>query len=654
MKELLNEISDNLMFDPEKNIRLILSRVNDLLKGSLTCVVSGDISKIFVSDSSEYLNIKLRLDSFIIDYKDITGGIKKTIDLISEKEIVKSLPFANVKIINGTENRSFALITFYHHVVNVHETNFESEDIILRILSLEIAHFISISDNETRDDIYKTAFDNANDAILLLKDDIIVNCNKKSCDLFGYEINELRGKSTEDLTPKKVASDEDISLNKQGYSNRALTGEPQMFEWLHQKKDGLLIYTEITLNEIKGSKDYDLLAIVRDISQRKEYEKLLKEQKEKADETSRLKSLSLASMSHELRTPLNSIIGFSDLLLDEDTTEDEKEMFSRLIHTAGKSLMQLIGDIVDISKIEAGKVMIQKTVFEVNTFLKDIYLTFQHEKKLKNVANVELKLVLSDKTSEIKLKTDEHRLRQVFSNLLTNSLKFIDNGYIEFGYLCLTYDFIQFYVKDTGVGIDTRERGNIFEQYGQDKTTYNRNKEGTGLGLAISRSFVELLGGKIWLDSEMDKGSTFYFTIPVENNLGNLPDTGKYNVDWSGKTILIVDDVKENYVFMNGLLGPTKAKVLWSVNGKEAVDLCIDHKNIDCVLMDIRMPVMDGYESVKLIRDKFPGLLIIAQTAFATAEDRDKCLAGGFDYYFPKPVNFVELFKVIVKHLGKN
>ncbi len=166
-------------------------------------------------------------------------------------------------------------------------------------------------------------------------------------------------------------------------------------------------------------------------------------------------------MSHELRTPLNSIIGFSDLLLDEDTTEEEKEMFSKLIQTAGRSLMQLIGDIVDISKIEAGKVMIQKSVFNVNTFLKEIFVAFKQEKKNRDKENIELKLMLSDQAADLKINTDQHRLRQVISNLLTNSLKFIDEGFIEFGYSGISPNSIQFYVKDTGVGI-SRPHKKIF------------------------------------------------------------------------------------------------------------------------------------------------------------------------------------------------
>jgi len=383
----------------------------------------------------------------------------------------------------------------------------------------------------------------------------------------------------------------------------------------------------------------------------------LTEVSEKAEESNRMKSLSLASMSHELRTPLNSIIGFSDLLLDEDTTEDEKEMFSKLIQTAGRSLMQLIADIVDISKIEAGVVTIQKEIFNVNSFLQEVLLMFKQEKENRNKGNIELKLVLSDKATDLKIETDTHRLRQVFSNLLTNSLKFIDEGYIEFGYSSVTKDDIHFYVKDTGIGIRTEKKDKIFEQFGQDNITYSRNKEGTGLGLAISKTFVELLGGKIWVDSELDEGTTFYFTIPytLYNDANDSYINESLNissVNWSKNTILVVDDVKENYVFLKGLMNHSKAKTLWAKNGKEAVDICSANGHVDIVLMDIRMPIMNGFEASKIIKKNFPNTRIIAQTAFSSPEDRKLCFQSGCDEYLKKPIDYKELFSAISKYLG--
>ncbi|MBC8319702.1 MAG: response regulator [Bacteroidetes bacterium] len=510
--------------------------------------------------------------------------------------------------------------------------------------------------SENSDNRYSAIFENAYDCIMLLKNNIIVDVNSKGYEMFGFNRDEMLGKSTDELSPTPDKIKDPQVGNQKGYLTKALDGEPQRFEWIHQKNDGSLFYSEISLSRLEGSDNYNILAIIRDISLRKEYERRLIEASEKAEEANRLKTNSLASMSHELRTPLNSIIGFSDLLLDEDTTEDEKEMFSKLIQSAGRSLMQLIGDIIDISKIEAGQVTIKKALFNVNSFLQDVLITFKQEKNNRNKSNIELKLILSDQASDLKIETDQHRLQQVFNNLLTNSLKFIDEGYIEFGYSSVTPENIQFYVKDTGVGIDNQKRDKIFEQYGQDKDIYNRNKEGTGLGLAISKSFVELLGGTIWVDSELDSGSTFYFTIPFEKNSGL---TDKYlnkslnvdSVNWSNRAILIVDDVKQNYVFLKGLLNHTRATILRAQNGKEAVEICKNNKSVDIVLMDIRMPVMDGFEASKLIRKDNPDICIIAQTAFASPEDKIKCVICGCNEYLKKPINHKELFSIITRHL---
>ncbi len=452
------------------------------------------------------------------------------------------------------------------------EDEIETISNLALLIMLEEEHILTNGILKKSEDKYDAIFDNANDCIMLLQDDKIVNINNKGCELFGYDRDELLGKTTHELSPDENKKENKQTINQKGYLVKTMEGKPQRFEWVHQKKKGSLFYCDVSLSKLEESDDYNILAIVRDISERKEYERKLIKTAEKAKESNRLMSVSLASMSHELRTPLNSIIGFSDLLLDEDTTEDEKEMFSKLIQTAGKSLMQLIGDIIDISKIEAGKVTIKKTVFNVNSFLQEIFIAFKQEKKNRDKANIELKLILSDQAADLKIRTDQHRLRQVFSNLLTNSLKFIDNGFIEFGYSSITPENIQFYVKDTGVGIATLQKGKIFEQFSQDKDTYDRNREGTGLGLAISKSFVDLLGGKIWVDSELNEGSTFYFTIPFDINsaLSDNKLSGLLNIgdsDWSKLTILIVDDVTQNYVYLKGLLKNTNATILRAENG---------------------------------------------------------------------------------------
>lgn len=666
----LNNIRNKLTTDPSKNI-LVIIREAHLALGGLFCIYNKIDSEhsILISRTSEMSDsddpITDNPSGHICYEATITSEDDAVIiSDLSKTEFSSSDPTVseyNLKSYLGVPIRVGKKVTGSLAIVDTIVREFTAIEIgiisnMALLIMLEEEHIRTNEVLKRSEYKYGAIFENANDCIMLLKDNTIVNINEKGCELFGYDHDEIIGKSVDDLSPVKNNKKDDNHINKNKYLTKVLEGEPQRFEWVHKKKEGSIFHCDISLTRLEGSKEYNVLAIIRDISERKEYEKKLIKASEKANESNRLKSVSLASMSHELRTPLNSIIGFSDLLLDEDTTEEEKEMFSKLIQTAGRSLMQLIGDIVDISKIEAGKVMIEKSVFNVNTFLQEIFVAFKQEKKNRDKENVELKLILSDQASDLKINTDQHRLRQVISNLLTNSLKFIDEGFIEFGYSGISPDSIQFYVRDTGVGISTPHKKKIFEQYGQEKETYNRNTEGTGLGLAISKTFVELLGGKIWFDSELDEGTTFYFTIPFNLNseltTSNLSKSLSIDqTDYSNRTILIVDDVNENYLFLKGLLMHTNATILIAKNGKEAVDVC-DEKDIDLVLMDIRMPVMDGFEATKIIKAKHPDINIIAQTAFASSEDKLKCLRLGCDDYISKPINYKKLFSIISNYLG--
>ncbi|MFK5855054.1 MAG: ATP-binding protein [Bacteroidota bacterium] len=664
-----SDLVNKLTSEPEKNILIIIKEAK-LILGGLFCVYNKLDSKhsVLVGTTNE-MTID---DQRIIDdaeghicYEATMACIDETISIsdLSLTEFSASDPVVatfNLKSYLGApvrlNNKAIGALAIVDTIVREFTDN-EKEVInsLALLIMLEEEHLLTIVGLKRSEFRYDALFQNANDCIVLLKNDVIIDINPKGYQMFGYINPELLGKTIVDLSPSDKEVKSRNGYNKKGYLTNVLKGIPQSFEWLHKKKDGSVFFTEISLSLLEGSDEYNILAIIRDISSRKEYEEELIEAKRKADEANKLKSLSLASMSHELRTPLNSIIGFSDLLLDDDTTDDEREQFTMLIQTAGRSLMQLIGDIIDISKIEAGEVTIQKSIFNVNSFLQEVLLTFRHEKENRGKSNIELKLILSDQISDLKIETDSHRLRQVFSNLLTNSLKFVEEGYIEFGYSSVSPTNIQFFVKDTGVGIRADKKDVIFDQYGQDKDTYSRNKEGTGLGLAISKSFVELLGGDIWVDSELDEGSTFYFTIPFQDNSSIQNDSyvnlslNIEGVNWSNHTILVVDDVKQNYLYLKGLLQHTKATILWVKNGKESVDICHVNNSIDMILMDIRMPVMDGFEAAKIIRQSNPNIFIVAQTAFSSPEDRKRCLDSYCDGYLTKPINYKDLFSVLSK-----
>ena len=391
----------------------------------------------------------------------------------------------------------------------------------------------------------------------------------------------------------------------------------------------------------------------------------LQKAKKKAEEADRLKSAFLANMSHEIRTPMNAILGFSELLASPDLKIDKKNTFIDIINANGTALLNLIDDIIDISKIEAQQIKIHKKDCDINKIMHDLYTFYSNDIRSKEKYNIELRLKnIIEK--DLIIHTDPFRFRQVLSNLIGNAVKFTENGFIEFGCILeATHHgvslksngmFLQFYVKDTGIGIPDDKVDMIFDRFRQIEREHIRNTRGTGLGLAISKNLVELLGGKIWVESTLNKGTTFYFTIPYqlcEKNITDIPATisDKENYNWKDKLILVVDNEEFIYKFFEEILQKTGAKLLWVRNGREAVDICISNDNIDIVLMDIKMPVMDGYEAIRKIKQIRKELPIIVQTAYAMEEEREKSLNAGCNDYIAKPLRSKELLSIMSKYL---
>ena len=377
--------------------------------------------------------------------------------------------------------------------------------------------------------------------------------------------------------------------------------------------------------------------------------------KNKAEESDKLKSAFLANMSHEIRTPLNGILGFSSILMDPELSKENAKKYIGIIDSSGQQLLTIINDILDISKIEAGQIPISLEVLNINQTLKELLQQFMKEAELKNLVLI----LYSDHLKEtILIKTDANRFRQVFCNLLSNAIKFTSEGKIEFGF-ALKDDLIEFYVKDSGIGIATEDQSIIFKPFRKVASTTTHLYAGTGLGLAISKALVEKLGGTITLKSSPQKGSTFIFTIPYTKNIEpqqQPPLKIESDLLHNGyqKTVLIAEDEIYNYYYIEELLKPMNVKTLHAWNGLEAVELAKNHPDISLVLMDIRMPEMDGLAATKLIKELRPQLPVIAQTAYATREDRENALASGFDYYLSKPIRRALFVEVIDKYLVGN
>ena len=377
----------------------------------------------------------------------------------------------------------------------------------------------------------------------------------------------------------------------------------------------------------------------------------MRKAKEKAEESDRLKSAFLANMSHEIRTPMNGIIGFANLLNENDLSKEKRKEYIQVINNNSKSLLNLIDDIIDFAKIEAEQLTIKKDSFQLHPFLENLNTMFKEVLSSTKRKNIRLILNIPDDDDRI-INTDMHRLQQIFVNLINNAIKFTEEGSIEFGYVYVETKFYQFYVKDSGIGIPESKINQVFDRFRQVDEERTRKFGGTGLGLAISKNLVKLLKGDIWVNSIEMKGTTFYFTIPVEQSSYihhkiTRPKQIVHNSDTinlMGLKILIVEDEEINAMFLEELLKPTDAQINVAKDGMEAVEYIKSNPDVDLVLMDIKMPRMNGYDATRKIKQLKPSLPVIAQTAFAMEEEKRKCLDAGCDDYISKPIDRNLLF----------
>jgi len=361
----------------------------------------------------------------------------------------------------------------------------------------------------------------------------------------------------------------------------------------------------------------------------------------------------LTHVSHEIRTPLNAILGFSQLLVNSDLDDHVRKQYIDIINSRGKTLIRLVNDIIDFNKIEKGELTIVRSNVNINRLLKEIYQFYLNELLLYSKETIEMQLSIPEETDSLELFTDEGRLGQALENLIDNALKFTERGTIDFGYT-LDNDSINFFVKDTGIGIDPKMQELIFEKYRQMDAS--KVQGSAGLGLRITKEIVTLLNGDINVESEVGVGTTFNIRIPFNDLLtkksvdeDQLLLEGR-KVDFKNKVILIVDDEEANCMILDELLTAWGATTLSAKNGKEAVDLVNSiNQTIDLVLMDIRMPVMDGYAATMEIKQINPKIPIVAQTAYASDEDRLKAEAAGCDGYITKPID-MNLLSDILEH----
>lgn len=492
---------------------------------------------------------------------------------------------------------------------------------------------------------FRAVFEGSIDGILVADGETkqFIYANPKICSMLGYSQEEITALSVKNIHPEQDIPHVVTEFEKQ------LKKEKRISESLPVlKKDGSVFYCDISSVPYQFENKVHLVGFFRDITDRKIADDLiqsgfeeLQKAKEKAEESEKLKTAFLANISHEVRTPMNGIMGFAQILAKPDLSPEKRAHYVEIINESCHQLLSIINDILELSKIESNQVKVTLSRFNINDVMLELFSIFKPKVNEKDVG-LYTKKELGD--NEAFLTSDIVKFKQIFTNLISNAIKFTNKGYIEFGYK-LAGDKLRFYVKDTGIGIPEDLHQKIFDRFWQVEMHLSRNYGGTGLGLTITKAFVEMLGGSIYVESKPENGTTFYFELPKQNlkqqdNPGNKP------------LILVAEDEFTNFYYIDEILTDNDFLTLHAKNGQEAVELFYQYPGISLVLMDIKMPVMNGYEAVAILKKIKPGIPVIALTAFAMQEDIDKCFANGFDDFISKPMNQDNLLKAIANRLN--
>lgn len=516
---------------------------------------------------------------------------------------------------------------------------------------LGIGHDITeqlIAENNLRK--FMLGIENSSDAIFITNINGTIDfVNPAFEKIYGFSRPEALGK-----TPRILKSGLISPEAYKHFWDTLLEGKPVKGELKNKTKDGRIIDIEASNNPIIDEKGniVGFLSINRDITERKLAVTELILAKEKAEESDRLKTAFLNNISHEIRTPLNAITGFSALLTLPDNTLESQTTYIESILKGSDTLLSIICDIIDISSIEAKATNIQISKINLNSRIDKLFKQFLPEASEKGIT-LSYKTALSSEKAEIM--TDRAKLVRVLSNLISNAIKFTLKGQVIFGYEPRD-SFIEFFVSDTGIGIPLEFHSKIFENFYQVDKSLDRQFEGTGLGLPICKAFVEQLGGKIWLQSEPGSGSTFYFTlpfvqpVPITESITQAPESEKTSLHRQ-ITALVAEDDEINFKLIKSLLATLDIKVIKAVNGIEALNICRSQKDIDLILMDIRMPGIDGYTASRQIREFRPDVIIIAQTAYF--DDKEAALKNGCNDFISKPFTKEQFISKVKENLDK-
>lgn len=499
--------------------------------------------------------------------------------------------------------------------------------------------------------LFETLFQSAPDALIIVHaDGKIVGINTQTETLFGYSKDELVGQPIEVLLPQRYRG-KHVSQRDSYCASPRIRPMGAGLDLFGLKKNGDEVPIEISLSPLHAEGELLVISAIRDVSAQKRIERDLKEARAAADAANRSKTDFLANMSHEIRTPLAGILGYVEMLANYCKTDEERHDYAAKIKRNADNLTDLINDILDLSKVEAGAMKVEHiTVFPLQE-MEGVVSLLESQARQKGL-QLETKV---ERPVPFQIVSDPKRLRQVLTNLLSNAIKFTDKGSVSITVKCPAPGQLAFEFSDTGCGIPREAQAGLFKPFVQADSSTTRKYGGTGLGLALSRRLANALGGDLQLThSEIGKGSRFTFTLRAEEAKGPVlppptpvatPGTDKV---LRGTSILVCEDSADNGEFLVRILSERGAQVELARNGAEGVALA-HSEAFDVVLMDIQMPIMDGYAATAQLRKEGKKLPIIALTAHAMNEEKERCLAGGFSDFLIKPVDTEVLVKTILR-----
>ena len=486
----------------------------------------------------------------------------------------------------------------------------------------------------------------ANAIIITNADGEIEWINKAFTKLSGFSEKEVLGKFTIDL----VGSGKQDKAFYEDMHNILKSGQIWTGEFNDRRKNGTLYEVEEVITPVtdKNGKVEHLIGIMNDISERKIAERELLAAKEKAEESSRLKSAFLANMNHEIRTPMNAIMGFSELMLE--ATSKERTTYAKIVNNSAGQLLHLIDDVIFLSRLQSEKLPVKKIIFSPANLMNEILFMFDLPEVKKGL---EFQTRLPENGGNIAMEADVDKIRQVLTNFISNAIKYTEEGYVKLGFE-IRNNNILFFEEDSGMGVPKKEQQHIFEAFFRGSKAESSAIRGTGLGLNIAKELVELMGGTIGVSSKPGKGSRFYFILPyktAKSTFTKAPAHKPKSKKWKELSILIAEDDETNFLYLEVLLKEKVNRVDRACNGKEAVEM-VRKISYDLILMDLKMPVMSGSEATVKIKRLYPHIPVIATTAYATAEERERALDAGCDDYLSKPIKKSDLIMHIEKYLS--